>query len=629
MPFDEVFERYLDGVASYESGRSKTALYILEDALVKAENYHTNNKKYHPNHRQILELLLACYKGSKESEEDADKVISKAIKIDSKNLRTLNRAFNYYESLHEEKIALAIYSRAEKIVEKAKLRHKDIAIYKLFEQKGKTLKMKRETDSILNKPNIDKQGMMKQLPLELIYLIMSKLDEHSLRTMLLICKGWRSTILESPLLIGAYQIQGILTTNKLERYLRLFDQKVSTANIMVQSLTLQPERVAFESNLLKILFTSRLRAKSMKLGGDTNLLLAIPKMIREKKTAIFSDLIDLTIQLSRTEASWVSIHSILGQTKRLRSLSLEMNTSYLMDGTFVPVVPLPGLQTLSIRVRMSSFPGLEQLLNHLEYPNLQNLIWSASDISPLEIVLSKDCHLKSLKLNYISANSLLLSFFNANSNLFNKIKSIEKLEIADTSQHFDASANSTALINLKVVTFPRLKTLIFQNSHISSLQFEIFLDACKNTLKKLVISESLEDLLVDRQLPLMGSTPRIRRSSFNIVYILETLPKLNSFQFKAREMSVQGFTKSMHLIATMKKSVKLNFFEISGHRILPSEHVIQFMAIKDKIFVNHLRIECSLDATLETFAQMLLQSGQVKCIESVRDSKLLVNTTEI
>jgi tetratricopeptide (TPR) repeat protein len=631
MPFDQVFERYLDGLASQEAGLSTTAMYVFEDALAKADAYQLINSEYHPQHTSILELLGSCYLNNKR-ETDAFALLSRAMEMEPDNIRILYRLFNYHLTTSpNEKAALAIFLRAESTMNDLKRKHKDMSIFKMFEAKGLALKKKRNTDSILQEENVDKQNMMKQLPLEIIYTVMSHLDERSLQKLLSICKGWRSTILESPLLIGAYRINGRLTVEKLQRYLRLFDQKVSTSDIVVEALNLEMNYPATDAKLTKLLLAARLRTKQMRLQGGVEFYQTIPKMIKDSKSRVFSDLMELSLDVHDKDLTFDTISSVLGLTNRLRVLCLRITRiSPQIKGTS-KTVALNELHRLSIHFNGTDMiPAAEAFFQSLDYPNLQSVIFMGGVPSGLKVALNKVNNLKSLKLCSYSAPKFVTQYLLRGNADFDMIKNIEKLEIVgQLSQSQINTIDATILASAELPVFNKLKTLVFKDINVTCTVLEIFLDTCKNTLRNLYILGITSIEYMSHTTNPMGTIPRTNRAAFNVKYILQTAPRLTRFRFTDKQMGLNEFTQAMFEIATLTKPIKLELFEFSNDKLKAQDHVLQFLSIKDKLTIKHVRVRCSIVDPLKTFVDMAVASGQVKSVESIRDTRGVIDEIDI
>jgi hypothetical protein len=210
------------------------------------------------------------------------------------------------------------------------------------------------------------------------------------------------------------------------------------------------------------------------------------------------------------------------------------------------------------------------------------------------------------------------------------IKNIEKLEIVgQLSQSQINTIDATILASAELPVFNKLKTLVFKDINVTCTVLEIFLDTCKNTLRNLYIL-GITSIEYMSHIPTpMGTIPRTNRAGFSVKYILQTAPRLTRFRFTDKQMGLNEFTQAMFEIATLTKPIKLELFEFSNDKLKAQDHVLQFLSIKDKLTIKHVRVRCSIVDPLKTFVDMAVASGQVKSVESIRDTRGVIDEIDI
>lgn len=613
---DEIFESYVDGIIAFDSGLVTAAQYIFEDTLILSDNFYAKTQSYHPSHTAILEnLAKSCI--SNKNYDKALVTLNRAREIEPNNLRILHKLFFFHaDILPNEKLALEIYLAASEIYERLGEHDINNEIFKSMRHRGEMIKKDRKTYLLMKESSqyekVEAQNLMKQLPIEILSEIFKLLNSSDLNNLLSVCKSWRMTILESPYLIGIFNFQRHLTYHTLESYLRLFDQKVPISEVTVDNIILNMSSMSEQRKIYKLLLASKLKCKSFNYTIDDDFKIPLTKMIKESKSQLFQNLIQLKINVLRKHGALNIIPLLLSFTSNLKILYIKIDLPRTRSrlSIFKTKVRLPKLEELDICCRVTE--SLESMIDfpkYLDAPNLQKLSLE-STLRPILYKFSKNTwKLKHLKLYKTSINGFLRDYLSENNTFCEYLEHLEKLEFEYCSVSSRSSDIPLELYERK--PFASLKTLSFERSPVSMIELNCFLECTKATLNNLYICERPHLNYPD---PFHGTTNDLPEFSMKI--LLETMPHLERFKLSDDKINSSIFSTLMFEIAMLSKAVRLKFLEFSSEFLNYQHYMVLFLSIKGKLYIDHLRISCIPTPQLKTFIDKAILDGEVKKVET-------------
>lgn len=629
MPIDTILEKYLDGQSAYESGYTAGSIYLLEETLELAKQYSEANNRKHKICNELIEVLTNAYITNKTPGK-AVTLLSEQLNEDSENIRALYKLFMLYLDVDpDERLALQYYIKASKMSKAKDFEYTaDYEIWKLMEFKAKSFIGKREMEYLMimnediERP-CERQHLMKQLPIEVVKLILSYLDHKSLYQILKVCKGWRSTILESPLLIGSYNFTGSLTFEKLRKFIRLFDQKVSISDITLDKLDICIKNEEEHTKLLKLLLKCKLKTKALNLSLFKHEKSINTEIIRKSDSQIFDKLLKLNLSSFLSDKLLITIVSILKRTKNLRSLAITFEEDDQYKGLSLKSLLLPELVEFEIHYKwIDDDRYTREFARSLNMPNLKSLKIEASNFSAVLDLLRSPLKLKSLDLIYQRPASFVNDVLLASSpEIVQKLKYLENLSFNKSFERVDEFP-----LTVEIHSLPNLKKLKFEATTLSTLELDIFLKSCRPTLQSLEILErsriSYKNLSqTNRADALMGERRNHRNGDimfFDLNYILKSFPKLRCFRLTDSSISQEMFSKMFFDFALLDEIVTLDYMEIHNSYCKIQNTMMMLLSMRDKVFVKHLKILPKIDNTLLQFVESAKASGQIIIIDSVR-----------
>lgn len=599
--YDDIFEGLIDGIHAFESGLVNAALYILEDTLIKTDQFYEENGIHHESRINIQMQLAKVYIWLRQFQKAVD-ILKSALESSPENVPVLYRLFLLYSDAYpNEKMALKVYLRAESVMKENGSLDCNHRIYKNFVTRGEKIKCKRQSFFMFkdDTEEIDKQNLMKQLPIEILSNIFSMLDPKSLINLLLTCKGWRSTILESPHLIGAFTLSRDITFKKLQSYLRLFDQKVSTSEIILDELS-----IAFNSRdelpLMKLLLSSGLRSKSLNIEIREAIQPQICTLIKESKPLLFTQQTHLSITIEKEAQSISFVDNILPMMTNLQTLYISFrNLSSPKQKSSSPLIDLPRLRFLNIK-NEGKHDQVERFVFALTIHNVESLTIDTRSTNIFLKCIRTANKLKHLKMRMIPIELFLYDFMIEGRPGYERVKELETLE-------FDTCPSSVDHIfgpRVQFKEFNNLRVLKFRNSQITVTTIEAFFKTCKKSLKEL-------DVLEKSLLSYKGSNTN-NNGTFSLKNVLETCTGLEELHITDNKINSSNFTQIAFDIAMLTRPMKLNCLELSNSSIPSSSYIVLFLSIKTKLTIKRMIIhQQNPDVQLISFSEELKRSKVV------------------
>lgn len=615
MKRDPIFEKYIDGVTTFESGLVDSSRYLLEDTLTLAKEYQLETGKYHFCYIGILEKLSKIYIHCK-LEEKALLVLNIAKELEPNNLRILYRLFMFHlNTLPNEKLALKVYIEASNIFKNKGMYDVNSELFKNFSIKGENIKRKRETDLIvdqnLENRRIKLQNLMKQLPIEILAEIIKKLDKKSYKNLLMVCKHWRFTILSSPFLISIFYFDKKLTYNLLESYLTLFDKKISISEITVKQLSIDLNKSSQEFKTFKLLLSSQLKTEILNYTISNAFQTQLVKMIKESKSDLFKKLQILRLNITPNYSSLIVLPSFLRFTTNLKILILEIQdlrrNEKNIHNIFKNTINLQRLKEIKIYCDYNYFISKTNLLKFIKVPNLKEVTISGFRFSLINHFLTYSNDLYYLKIINYPVKDFIYEIDEYFSNIEDKLNSIETLVF---SKNFSSLKNY--IIAQDMITtnfFKNLKEIKFEMSPLTNEELNYFIDCSKNTLENLYISGET-NLYYDKIDDNNNS-----RDFFSLKYLLENIPNIKRIKLNDNRITNSFFAFLMLEVATMNKSFHLEYLEISGNNLTPESYSILILSIKEKLFIDHLKLYGKADETFNILFKDENVKNQIKEIE--------------
>lgn len=596
MKRDSIFEKYIDGVTAFESGLVSSSQYILEDTLSLANEYHSETGNYHFCHIGILENLAKIYIHCK-IEEKALLTLNIAKELEPDNLRILYRLFMFHlDTLPNEKLALQIYIEATNIYKKKGIYDINNELFKNFSIKGENIKKKRETDLIvdqnLKNERIEPQNLMKQLPIEILAEIFKRIDNTSLKNLLMVCKHWRSIILSSPLIIGIFRFKNDLTYNSLESYLRLFDKRILISEITVDQLSIDAQKTSQEFKIFKLLLASRLKTKTLNYSISNDFQHQLTKMIKESKSDLFNNLQKLNLNISVNYSAFAVLPSFLRFTTNLKILKITINsckTNVNFFNFFRNSITLKKLQEIEIYSVNSDFISKPKLLQYLKTPNLKKATITAVKFSLIKHFLICSNGINHLKIINYPILDFIHDIDENIAELKNKLNSIERLEFINNYPSHKNHIVTQDMITKEV--FKNLKSLSFEMTSLTNEELNYFIDCAKDTLEDLYI-------LGKTHLDYGTINNRNLRIIFSLRYILENVPNIKRIRLNDSKITNSFFGFLLSEITDMKKPCHLEYLEIHCINMSTEMYLILLISIKEKLFIDHLKLYGKLEKSL-------------------------------
>lgn len=613
---DETFELYIDGITALDSGLTTAAQFIFEDTLSLSENFHNKTKSIHPIHIPTLESLArSCI--SNKNYDKALAALNKAREIEPDSLRILNKLFFFHaDILPNEKLALEVYLSASELQGRLDENGINTKIFKSMRRRGEMIKKDRKTYLLMkessNNDKIEAQNLMKQLPIEILSEIFKLLTPYDLNNLLSVCKSWRMTILESPYLIGVFKFQRYMTYHSLESYLRLFDQKVPISEITVDNIRINVDDIYEHRRIFKLLLASKLKCKCLEYTIGDDYKVPFTKMIKESKSDLFQNLIQLQMNVLKKHSALGVVPSILSFSSNLKILSIKVDLPRTRSRllVFKTKVKLPKLEQLDLCCRVTeSVETMIDFPRFLDAPNLQKLILESTLRPILTKFTSNSWRLKHLKLYKASINGFLRDFLDEGNKLSDYLENLEELEFESCS--ISSRSSDIPLELLECKPFASLKTLAFERSSVSMTELNCFFECTKATLNNLYICD--RPYLTYPE-PFHAMTNE--RPDFNLKALLETMPHLEKFKLSDDRINSSIFSTMMFDIAMLSRPIRLKLFEISSEYLSYQNYMVLFLSIKGKLFIDHLRICCPPTPQLNTFIERAILDGEVKRVET-------------
>ncbi|KAG0671502.1 hypothetical protein C6P40_003744 [Pichia californica] len=620
MKKDQIFEIYIDAITAFEAGLVSASQYLLEDTLALAEKYYSETLVYHHCHISILENLAKVYIFIK-NHEIALEILHRARKIDPTNMRILYKLFMFHtQTLPDEKLALKIYLIASDLYNSSSIFDINNEIYKLFCNKGELIKNKRKSYLMIEENSqvteIKPQNLVKQLPIEILAEIFKKLDSSTLINLLLVCKHWRTTILGSPQIVGMFNFKKGLTYKSLVAYLRLFDQRIYTSEIIIDQLTLISNKDSLEFDTFKLLLSSKLQTRTLTYKISNDFQNQLTKMIKLSKSHLFNNIENLNFLISSKSTALGVLPAFLQFTTNLRKLSIKLeniNSRNITPIIFRNKVTLKKLEELEIQCKTFDYISKTKLHLFLDMPNLQSLVIDTISFSIIDSFLSNVKELKSLKILRYPIRELI-NVFDLDENckrITEKFSKLEKLEFSNNDYHGGNYSITEEMSNR--IEFKSLKTLSFQKTFVNTKELTYFLECSQNQLENLFI-EGRPSLRYE----VNGVEHSISNPTFSLKRIIETIPHIKSIKLCDNKINPRIFSSMMFEIATLSKHYHLKYFEIAGEVSDVQTYTILFLSIKDKLSIDHLRLSGRPNEQLKLFIDIAIANGDVKRVDFSR-----------
>ena len=631
MPFDALFEKYLDGLSAYESGYISGSIYLLEDLLEEVKKYYNEQNKLNKLHFKIVDALSNAYISNRDFKK-AVSLMNEYLELDPDNLRILYKFFTLYHDFDiNERLALKYYLKVSDISKTDNFESNvDYEVWKLIEFKGKALIQKRKADLMLNLDNdstkpIDKQNLMKQLPIEVLKKIFDQLDNRSLVNILRVCKGWRNTVLESPLLISSYALKSYITLEQLKSYYRLFDQKVSLSDIVIEKFSLEG---LDEVKILKSLIKSTIQVKQLCLSFEDDTNKEFINLVTNPNAILITNLLELKISSDSCQPIIEFVVPLLQNTKNLRKLEIfilypfydeeeEVDEDEIDDPKGTIVLDKLEKFTISYTKRNPDGVNISKISKVLVMPNLKQIFVDMSLVEPFLPYFKTPTKLRSLSI----ARHHINTFFSivTHPDLSQKFRYLENLEFGDRAFNYTRSIP----IGFNPPILPSLKRILFHNTNVNALEIDVLLNSCKSTLEELVIQNDLNNSsnLYNIHYPAMGTRRNDRPNEplrFDFNYILKSLPKLKKFTLTDRNIPEKFFTKMFMDIALLDRPYHLDYLEIFNQTCTEQVTILMLLSMRDKLFVKHLIIAPKISGTLKPFIELAISSGQIGKIETAK-----------
>lgn len=594
-----IFDTYVTATVAFDSGLISGAEYILLDLLKDCEKIYTTIGAYHKLHMPILEQLSKVYLSQKKYDE-VTKSLERIVEIDPDSIRAYYRLYQLQsDSFADEKKALSIYLKACEAIKRRGKSHPDYTIFKSLKTRGEVLRKKRSSYLILenDKEEIDKQNLFNQLPIEIIAMMMEHLNQSDMLKMLIICKGWRSSILASPYLISLYAITGELSSKKLSSYLRIFDQLSPISEIMLNYICLDLD---YDVKLLKLLLSSKLCAKWTQLGLSGSNMKSFEKILMENKDSRFiKNLQKLTIKVLTT-SGLNFCGAFLHLCNNLEKLEISLNMprideSFNVNMTEINLLCLVEFSCSSIveSRRVSDF------FKPFKMENVTNLTLAKKLGNNLLMFLQKCNRLQNLIFSEVLINDAMSTIFDSRADL----RRLESL----TLRFLEHRVLPTMSKNEN--NFPCLKYLRTVRCFITNHQFMEIYTAAKDTLESI---ELKEETLLDLD-PSRGGNLEIRHNLpiISLKHIFSETPKLEKFVLK-KQITSDIFSKMIIDIATASQPMRIKYFELESEKLSSQDFILMLLTTKGKLFIDTLALHGKYDAQLKEFLDKAVLDKSIK-----------------
>lgn len=604
--YELIFESFIDGKIAFESGLFNSAQYILEESLEKAQEYYKNVGKHHGKHISIIIQLGKVYMHKKRFDR-LSVILDDGLFIEPANLRLLYTKFLLCSVfVPDEKSALKVYERAAESNANAEFDY-DYEVWKKFESKGGSLKRKRRSDIFLQnskRNKIEKQNLMKDLPTEILENIFKYLDLKSFSNLLQTCRGWRLSILESPNLIRLVTFNGNLTLKLLNSYLRLFDQRISLSEIMLDHIELRIDDRSEFIKILKLLLSTKLKVKTLNLFINSTCSSQIDKLVIGTNSELFYQLQNLNIKMGLLGKLDGILASLLISCRNLRMLHLsfvkKQNISFKTNITFTYLITLE-IYNANDRENYD----LIQLIRCINAPNLQSITLSRAHSDALNEVLKRNPLLKTIKLHNFNIDLFIQNVLFSTTNDFELFQNIETLEFKDcTSKEYIISS----AFAIKRGILLNLKTLIFDGSYFPLKIMKTILNTCK---------DSLQNLFILRSSPI-STHDNIAKGEFNLKTLLLQLKNLRQLKITDAGIDCKMFSTLMFQVATLNIHRTLDLLELTNSRLDTHSYIIMLISIAGKLSIKDVRIYGEIDDQLKQFIELAKNAKSIETFETVK-----------
>lgn len=578
--YDSIYNRYIDAVIAFESGLILGAQYILEDLLTDYESHHDSNENLSQVDIMIkLSNVYICLKHYTKAIE----ILQKAIQIDPENLRVLGKLFKIYKDLtHNERSAIDIYVEMDKIINNnGGDSMSDYPIYQSIKYMAIELQKKNSAYMLLKYENNDKvntlqQNLTKQLPTELVYLIMSFLDLESLFNATLVCKDWRNVLLSLPSLFGSFIFKKPVGTTQLETFLRIFDQKADMSKVILPKLFLMNASLSNEISFLKVLLGSKILTNNLTYYLKYDFPPKLKTLAEASGSKFFKEINTLTL-VSDVSAYFKSIPKILSIISNIKILDLKIFGIYNSnegEEIFKNQIDLLNIVQISILSHFNLKKEMKLLIDKLYTPNIKRIL---IENLYLEGIILKLCKMSKNFSQICFTNISLSEFFRdvINHDDIDKIPNYESLKVM---KFFSCQPVlfRDQLIRNPIIKFPNLRHILFKDC-------KIFLNDFKNVLK--TCNLSLEQLTIIN--PSFAYGRRSPTQIFRLIDIFEMLPRLKIFKLIDENCFDDDFEKLLKEVLISNKIYTFDYFLFDNGSMGPNK----FNDIITGIFNNQIKIK--------------------------------------